>query len=83
MSKPNYTEMYFDQLSKNLIIDHTIAMNNHARALSAHCECLAMNAENMSSAMVRPDCTPPYSDVHYFEVMKKWGLINEKGEPLI
>ncbi len=62
---------------------HNKALRIHSRALAAHCECLAMNAENMSMAMVRPDCTPPYSDIHYLEVMKKWNLINEKGEPLI
>lgn len=75
--------MYFDQFDRAIMQEHTIALNNHAKALAAHCECLAMNAENMSMAMIRPDCTPPYSDVHYFEVMKKWRLIDKGGEPLI
>ena len=53
----------------------------HSRALAAHCECLGMNAENMISAIA--DGTPPFPSAHYFEVMQKWKLVNEKGEPII
>lgn len=53
----------------------------HSRALAAHCECLAMNAENCMAANIGNQI--PYTDMHYFKVMEKWKLINEKGEPLI
>ena len=53
----------------------------HARALSAHCECLGMNAENMWAAIA--NTSPAYQSSHYFEVMQKWGLIDDKGGSLI
>jgi len=54
----------------------------HARALACHCECLGMNAEN-SFAVSIGAATIPYNDSHYRSVMQKWGLMNEKGEPII
>ena len=53
----------------------------HSRAIACHCECLAMNAENCYAAC--RSSRPPYRDADYHAVMQKWGLINEKGEPLI
>ena len=53
----------------------------HARALSAHCECLGMNAENMWAAIA--NANPVYKSEHYFEIMQKWGLVNEKGESTV
>lgn len=53
----------------------------HIRALCAHCECLGMNAEN--SLAVCRNRTPPYSDDHYLGVLRKWGLVDEKGKPTI
>jgi len=53
----------------------------HVRALACHCECLGMNAEN--SMAVCGNYTPPYNDADYDSVMQKWGLMNEKGEPII
>jgi len=53
----------------------------HSRALACHCECLGMNAEN--SWAVCANTTPPYSMQHYQNAMLKWGLTNEKGEPII
>lgn len=51
----------------------------HSKALAAHCECLAMNAENMCRVV---ENTPPaYPDAHYYQVMEKWGLIDNTGEP--
>ena len=60
---------------------HARLLELHARALAAHCECLGMNAEN--SWAVCANTTPPYNDAHYIECMQKWGLINEKGKPII
>jgi len=53
----------------------------HSSALAAHCECLGMNAENMWAAIANSN--PVYTSKHYFEMMQKWGLVDEKGEPLI
>ena len=53
----------------------------HARAIGCHCECLGMNAEN--SWAVCSNTSPPYSAEHYKEAMQKWGLVDEKGEPII
>jgi len=51
------------------------------RAMACHCECLGMNGENCAAACA--DRTPPYQDVHYMQTMQKWGLITEKGEPIV
>lgn len=53
--------------------------NLHAHALTCHCECLGMNAEN--SVAVCENRVPPYRDADYFATVKKWGLTNDKGEP--
>jgi hypothetical protein len=66
---------------KQALLIHATCLNNHAHALAAHCECLAMNAENCMAASIGNQI--PYTDMHYFKVMEKWKLINEKGEPLI
>ena len=54
----------------------------HARATGALCECLGMNADNMIAAIANSRIVP-YSSGHYQEMMMKWGLIDEKGEPTI
>lgn len=60
---------------------HTQLLELHARALACHCECLAMNAANCARACENLPMVYPDSD--YYHVMRKWGLINEKGEPTI
>lgn len=60
---------------------HIQMLHIHARALSAHCECLGMNAENMWAAIA--NAKPVYKSDHYLEVMQKWGLVDEKGESVI
>lgn len=55
--------------------------NIHSRALACHCECLGMNAEN--SLAVCGNYQPPYNDAAYYSVMQKWGLVNDKGEPIL
>ena len=67
------------QIIAELAIEHFRTI--HSRALAAHCECLGMNAENCVAAC--QNTSPPYRDDHYYQIMQKWGLINEKGEPLI
>ena len=53
----------------------------HARAIASLCECLGMNAENMWAATMNQNVA--YSNAHYREVMAKWEITDEKGEPLI
>jgi hypothetical protein len=53
----------------------------HNRTMACFCECLAMNAEN--SYAVCQNQPIPYNDAFYFGVMQKWGIMNDKGEPLI
>ena len=60
---------------------HVALLALHTKALACHCECLGMNAENCAAACI--DSRPPFDQVNYQLVMQKWGLINEKGEPII
>ena len=53
----------------------------HSKALACHCQCLGMNAAN--SMAVCLGINVPYDESHYDQVLQKWGLMNEKGEPLI
>jgi hypothetical protein len=60
---------------------HSQLLEIHARALAAHCECLAMNADNCVSASLGAKIQ--YTEVDYYKVLKKWSIIDEKGQPLI
>lgn len=51
----------------------------HANALSCHCECLGMNAENCVAACA--GSIAPYSHDAYIETIQKWGLIDKEGKP--
>lgn len=53
----------------------------HSRALAAHCECLAMNAEDCAAIVM--GSTPPYTAINYAKVLEKWKIIDEEGKPLI
>lgn len=57
------------------------AIETHTRALACFCECSAMNAENALDHYVGR--MPTFSDRDYFEVMKKWNLIDDEGSPEI
>lgn len=54
----------------------------HIRALSCHCECLGMNAENCIAASTGGDKIP-FSNDDYQEVLQKWELVDEGGKPNI
>lgn len=54
-------------------------MKLHVRAMSCHCECMAMNVGDMQAVVA--GVVPPYTDTHYYQIMQKWGLIDDKGEP--
>ncbi len=74
-------EITLDSRVRDLFKAHEDMMRIHTRALACHCECLGMNAEN--SWAVCNNSAPSYSDAQYIKSMKKWRLINEKGEPII
>ena len=74
-------EITLDYQSILALRSHEETMRLHAQALAAHCECLAMNAENMIAAIA--NISTPYPEAAYHKMMQKWGLINEKGDPLI
>jgi hypothetical protein len=57
------------------------ALQIHSRAIAAHCECLAMNAENMWAAILNEN--PKFLQKDYKALMRKWELISEDGEPSI
>ena len=65
----------------NIFLSHENMMELLAKTLACHCECLGMNAEN--SWAICGNTTPPFNNGHYQEILFKWGLVNEKGEPLI
>jgi hypothetical protein len=69
-------------LATNVVnIASTEVMEIHSRALAAHCECLTMSSEN-DSRLFR-NIPVYYTDSDFLSVMVKWGLIDEKREPLI
>ncbi len=70
-----------DELNRLALMSHAKLLEIHSRALACHSECLGMNAEN--SWAVCNDNAPPYTNKHYRDVMKKWGMVDEEGEPII
>ena len=67
--------------SRITMIEHSKLLELHARALACHCECLGMNAENMWAAVAGKD--PVYLEGAYHNVLQKWGITGNEGEPLI
>ena len=64
-----------------VLMAHLQMMHLHIRAIACHCECLGMNAEN-SLAVCRNE-TPPYSNSTYYNVLRKWDMVDEEGNPKI
>jgi hypothetical protein len=75
------TAVVFTEESEKLVKAEIEMQKLHAKALACHCECLGMNAENMWAAIANAD--PVYKSKDYYKIMHKWGLANEKGEPII
>ena len=74
-------EIFFSPAAQQDMIIHDSILQLHSRVMACHCECLGMNAENMSAAC--QDSIPPYTDTHYFQVMQRWGLVDDKFNPII
>ncbi len=53
----------------------------HARAIGCHSECMGMNAENAIASCAGSEV--PYGDAFFYGVMRKWGLTDEEGNPII
>lgn len=63
------------------VVAHTTLLALHIKALACHCECLGMNAENTHA--ICNNTVPPYDNLAYQSVMRKWELVNERGEVII
>jgi len=59
--------------------DHESAVEIHARALCAHSECLGLNSTNVWSVMQEQPAK--YDASGFGNILKKWNLVNEEGEP--
>ena len=57
--------------------EEIISLN--ARAMCAHSECLGLNSTNFWCIV--QDQAPIYDTRHFGEILQKWGLVDEKGEP--
>lgn len=69
------------QDSKDVLSIHTDMMKLHYEAMACHSEVMGMMSENMVSACVGQQ--PLFSTLHFREVMFRWGMIDEKGQPII
>lgn len=67
--------------SKEVLKVHTDMMKLHYKAMGCHCEVMGMMSENMLSAC--EGSQPLYGVLHFREVLTRWGITNEKGEPII
>lgn len=74
-------EVTLDKVAQATFKVHEDMMRLHFRALACHCECLGMNAENCRAMCIGK--VTPYDDDSYLATMRKWGLIDEKGNPTI
>lgn len=74
-------ELKFKQQSLDVLNAHTDLMKLHFKALACHCEVMGMMSENMLCAC--EGSKPVYGMLHFVGTMTKWGLTNEKGEPVI
>jgi len=53
----------------------------HSRAIGALCECMGINGEDALASCLGE--TIPYGNAHFLEILEKWQLTDDKGEPLI
>ena len=79
----NTSEVYLDATRMSFVNRADNDYRIHSRALAAHCECLGMTARNDYLLSLNEEYVLPYQNEDFIKVMQKWGLINEKGEPLI
>lgn len=74
-------EVKLGRESRLVLETHKDMMKLHYKALGCHCEVMGMMSENMLSACVGQ--APLYSNLHFKEVLQKWEMVNDKGEPII
>ena len=74
-------EINLSENTRRILEAYTYALQTHAYALACHAECLGMNAENTMACILGKSI--PYSDDSYLIALKKWGLTNEEGNPII
>ena len=61
--------------------NHSRMLQVHYKTIGCHCECLGMASENILSEVAGEN--PTFKMKDFAEVMQKWGLVNEKGEPIL
>jgi len=74
-------EVKLGRESREVLNVHKEMMKLHYRALGCHCEVMGMMSENMLSAC--EGTQPMFGILHFKEVLHRWGMTNEKGEPVI
>lgn len=74
-------EVKFKKQSLDALDIHKDMMKLHYKAIGCHCETMGMMSENMLSACLGQQ--PMFSILHFREVMRRWGMTDEKGEPTI
>lgn len=74
-------ETNFGPNTFNAMTVHENMLELHTCALACHCECLGMNAENSFAICLGKNI--PYDNDSYIIAMRKWGLIDEEGNPTI
>lgn len=74
-------QMDFSKDSMMAIKTHTDLMKLHYKALGCHCEVMGMMSENaLSASLGQP---PLFSNSQFLLVMRKWGMVDEHGNPII
>ena len=88
--EPAYRQMQRNEPIKDIIVEEIAKAKEepfvkifdlHIRALSCHCECLGMNAENCIAACGEGKI--PFNNDVYKRTMQKWELIDKEGKPII
>lgn len=74
-------EVKLSKDSEQVLKVHTDMMKLHYKAMGCHCEVMGMMSENMLSACVGQQ--PLFGTLHFREVMFRWGMIDQKGNPII
>ena len=74
-------ETEFGYNTIEVIKQHSRMLRLHYNTIGCHCECLGMASENILSEVTNQE--PIFNYKSFAEVMGKWGLVNDKGEPIL
>ena len=65
----------------DVLRQHSRMLRIHYNTIGCHCECLGMASENILSEVNSVE--PNFKMKDFAEVMQKWGLVDEKGKPIL